>query len=61
MPVVVAPQSWAASLGETQASGRELKAMLRHYSSRAMAFWQVDRKVRNVRNDGPDLFTPLRQ
>jgi hypothetical protein len=24
-----------------------------------MAFWTVDRRVGNVRNDSPDLFAPL--
>jgi putative SOS response-associated peptidase YedK len=60
MPVVLAPQSWAAWLGETPATAREPKAMLQQYSVRAMVFWSVDRKVGNMRNS-LDLFTPLRQ
>jgi len=37
----------------------ELKAMLGPYPAAAMAFWPVDRRVGNVRNDSPDLFAPL--
>jgi putative SOS response-associated peptidase YedK len=51
VPAVPAPQSWAAWLGETPTVERELNATLRRYSSRAMAFWPVDRKVGNVRNE----------
>jgi putative SOS response-associated peptidase YedK len=61
MPVVLAVQSWAARLGATPVTERELKAMLQPYSFRAMAFWPVERKVGNMCNDSPDLFTPLRQ
>ncbi len=43
----------------TQRTGTELKAMLKPYPGAAMTFWPVDRRVGNVRNDGPDLFAPL--
>jgi putative SOS response-associated peptidase YedK len=59
MPVVLAPDRWPAWLGESAASDAELKAMLRPYPGTAMAFWPVDRRVGNVRNDSPDLFAPL--
>ena len=36
-----------------------LKAMLRPYPGAGMAFWPVDRRVGNVRNDSPDLFAPI--
>jgi putative SOS response-associated peptidase YedK len=36
-----------------------LKDLLRPYPDGAMAFWPVDRRVGNVRNDDPDLFTAL--
>ena len=38
-----------------------LRSMLTPYPSDRMAMWPVDRRVGNVRNDGPDLFEPLRQ
>jgi len=59
MPVLLPQENWAAWLGESPAEERELKAMLKPYPSAAMTYWPVDRRVGNVKNDGPDLFTPL--
>jgi putative SOS response-associated peptidase YedK len=59
MPALLPAESWAAWLGETAATEAELKGMLRPYPEEAMAFWPVDRRVGNVRNDSPDLFAPL--
>ncbi len=61
MPVLLAPDCWTAWLGETTASDADLKAMLKPYPGQAMTFWPVDRRVNNVRNDSPDLFTPLHE
>jgi putative SOS response-associated peptidase YedK len=33
--------------------------MLKPYPGSAMAFWPVDRRVGDVKNDSPDLFTPV--
>ena len=55
-----APDRWAAWLGEHRGHrARKLKAMLKPYPGAAMAFWPVDRRVGNVRNDTPDLFAPI--
>jgi putative SOS response-associated peptidase YedK len=59
MPVLLAPDTWPAWLGETAAKDGELKAMLRPYPGEAMTFWPVDRRIGNVRNDSPDLFAPI--
>jgi len=59
MPVVLAQHNWSAWLGESAAQADDLKAMLAPYPGEAMAFWPVDRRVGNVRNDSPDLFAPL--
>jgi putative SOS response-associated peptidase YedK len=59
MPVVLSPDCWTAWLGETPATDSELKAMLKPYPGSAMAYWPVDRRVGNVKNDSPDLFTPV--
>jgi putative SOS response-associated peptidase YedK len=59
MPVVVPPDRWAEWLGERCIAASALGAVLRPYPGSAMAFWPVDRRVGNVRNDGPDLFAPL--
>ena len=59
MPVLLAPNRWATWLGETPVSDSMLKTLLEPYPGEAMAFWPVDRRVGNVRNDTPDLFTPI--
>jgi putative SOS response-associated peptidase YedK len=59
MPVLLTPEAWVPWLGETETNATQLKALLKPYPSAGMAFWPVDRRVGNVRNDGPDLFAPL--
>ena len=59
MPVLIPPDSWGEWLGEKSASEATLRALLRPYPESAMAFWAVDRRVGNVRNDSPDLFAPI--
>jgi putative SOS response-associated peptidase YedK len=59
MPVLLAPDRWAAWLGETVASDGDLKAMLKPYPGESMSFWPVDKRIGNVRNNSPDLFAPL--
>jgi putative SOS response-associated peptidase YedK len=59
MPALLAPDCWATWLGETEASGNDLKSVLKPYPHSGMTFWPVTRRVGNVRNDSPDLFAPL--
>jgi putative SOS response-associated peptidase YedK len=59
MPVLLPADRWSAWLGETAATEAELKSLLKPYPGAAMAFWPVDRRIGNVRNDSPDLFAPL--
>jgi putative SOS response-associated peptidase YedK len=59
MPVLIAPGRWGDWLGENSAPEREVAALLAPYPGNAMAFWAVDRRVGNVKNDSPDLFVPL--
>jgi putative SOS response-associated peptidase YedK len=59
MPVVIAPGCWGDWLGENSVPESTVKALLGPYPDNAMAFWAVDRRVGNVRNDSPDLFAPL--
>jgi putative SOS response-associated peptidase YedK len=59
MPVLLAPDRWAGWLGEKAVTDAELKAMLTPFPGAGMAFWPVDRRVGNVRNDDPDLFAPV--
>jgi len=46
--------AWENSVPEST-----VNALLGPYPDNAMAFWAVDRRVGNVRNDSPDLFAPL--
>ena len=59
MPAVIAPDRWGDWLGENPIAASELESLLRPYPDKAMAFWAVDRKIGNVRNDSPDLFAPI--
>src|SRR5690348_8437121 len=59
MPVVIAPDRWGDWLGENSQPQRAVETLLRPYRDEAMAFWPVDRRVGNVKNDSPDLFAPL--
>ncbi|MGB7038727.1 MAG: SOS response-associated peptidase family protein [Xanthobacteraceae bacterium] len=58
MPALISQDNWAGWLGETAAENADLKAMLKPYPSARMAFWPVERRVGNARNN-PDLFAPL--
>jgi putative SOS response-associated peptidase YedK len=59
MPAVVPPDRWAEWLGEDGTSDKAVIGLLRPNPANVMAFWPVDRRVDNVRNDDPDLFAPL--
>ena len=59
MPVVLGPDHFAAWLGEEKASEDELKGMLAPYPSERMSLWPVDKRVGNVKNDGPELAEPV--
>jgi putative SOS response-associated peptidase YedK len=59
MPVVLGTDDFAAWLGEEKASGNELKAMLKPCPPERMILWPVDKRVGNVKNEGPDLAEPV--
>ena len=62
MPALLPPDCWPAWFGEIETSENALKSMLKpHPNNGMMTFWPVDRRVGNVRNDGPDLFASLRE
>jgi putative SOS response-associated peptidase YedK len=60
MPVVLAESNWAAWLGEVPASASDLTALLRPFPSMDMELWPVDKRVSNVKNEGPELAWPIR-
>ena len=59
MPVLLASDHWPAWLGEIATTEDCLKTMMKPHPTESMAFWPVDRRVGNVRNDNPDLFEPV--
>ena len=56
MPVILQQEDWPAWLGETPA---DPVALLRPLPEGLLKLWPVDKRVGNVRNDGPDLLQPV--
>ncbi len=59
MPVILAEKDWSKWLGEELATEEELKALLMPSPSEELKLWPVDKRVGNVRNNGPELARPL--
>ena len=55
MPVIIEREDWKIWLGEEEG---DVTALLRPLPSDRLRIWPVDRKVNNVRNDGPELLEP---
>ena len=58
MPVIVAPDDWAAWLGDTDAPADALRALLRPAPEDLLEAWPVDPRVGNWRNDDASLILP---
>jgi putative SOS response-associated peptidase YedK len=56
MPVILEAADWPGWLGEVEADPRTL---LRPAPEGILRMWPVDKRVGNVRNDGPELLVPL--
>jgi hypothetical protein len=55
MPVILEREDWAVWLGETEGN---YPALLRPSAEGILRIWPVDKRVGNVRNDGPELLLP---
>jgi putative SOS response-associated peptidase YedK len=55
MPVILEKSDWPAWLGEEEA---DPAALLRPAAEGILRLWPVDKRVGNVRNDGPELLAP---
>ena len=55
MPVIIEPTDWPIWLGETEG---DFGALLRPAPEDVLRVWPVDKKVGNVKNDGPELLEP---
>jgi putative SOS response-associated peptidase YedK len=56
MPVILEKADWPLWLGEVEG---DVRALLRPLSEDMLRVWHVDKRVGNVRNDGPELIEPL--
>lgn len=52
MPVIIEPADWELWLGETEGN---VETLLRPTAENVLRIWLVDKKVGNVKNDGPEL------
>jgi putative SOS response-associated peptidase YedK len=59
MPVILHESDWPSWLGETTTSGADLKELLAPYPADQMELWPVDKRVGNVKNEGPELAVPI--
>jgi putative SOS response-associated peptidase YedK len=55
MPVIIEEADWPIWLGEEEG---DIGALLRPVPEDVLRVWPVDKKVGNVRNDGPELLEP---
>jgi putative SOS response-associated peptidase YedK len=55
MPVIIERRDWPLWLGDV---GGDPATLLRAAAEDVLRVWPVDKKVGNVRNDGPDLLEP---
>ena len=58
MPVIIEPENWPLWLGEVDGDPTTL---LRPAAEGVLRFWPVDKKVGQVRNDGPELIQPIEE
>ena len=56
MPVILERSDWPVWLGEVEG---DLPALLRPLPEGALRLWPIDKRVDQVRNDGPDLLESL--
>jgi putative SOS response-associated peptidase YedK len=59
MPVVLAPETWPAWLGEEPVDEAQLKALLAPYPFAGMVCWPVSARVGSVKNNDPSLVEPI--
>ena len=55
MPVIVEPADWPVWLGEVEG---DPSVLLHPAAEGVLRLWPVDKRVGNVRNDGPELLEP---
>ena len=56
MPVIIERENWPLWLGETEG---DPSILLRPAPENVLRVWPVDRRVGNVKNDGPELLETM--
>lgn len=59
MPVILPRKAWHRWLGEDEADVDDLLAVLRPYPPGLMRAYPIEKRVRNIRNNDPDLLALL--
>ncbi len=57
MPVIIGPEDWASWLGEETLP--DPAALLKPFAAERMTMWPVDKRIGNVKNEGPALAAPI--
>ena len=58
-PVIIGAENWGAWLGEEAATIEELIAMLQPIAAERLTMWPVSKALGSVKNEGPELVTPI--
>lgn len=58
MPVILAPEAWAAWLGEEP--GIDPATLLKAFPAERLKLWPVDKRLSNVSNEGRELAAPIK-
>jgi putative SOS response-associated peptidase YedK len=59
MPVILPPDAWPLWLGETEATPKQLFALLQPFPAELMRAYPIGAAVGNVKNDTPELLDPI--
>jgi len=59
MPVIIRPMDWHLWLGTELPQERALRDLLQPFSDTLITAWAVSRRVRNTRNDNPDILAAV--
>jgi putative SOS response-associated peptidase YedK len=59
MPVIIQPADWNLWLGMEFPQDRTISDLLLPFPDDLLTAWAVSRRVRNARNDDPDLLAAL--
>lgn len=59
MPVIIQPAGWNLWLGTEGSQERELRDLLAPCPSELLTAWPINRRVRNARNDDPEILEAI--